>query len=76
MRQLTLRILTWGTVTAAISSALWLASGDPGWPEMLKGDPPGPMVRLPSDASRADDAAAGSGSRHGTPPQRGERSSR
>jgi hypothetical protein len=33
MRPLTLRALTWATVVAAISSALWLASVEPAWPE-------------------------------------------
>jgi hypothetical protein len=28
MRSLTLQALTWGTVTAAVGSALWLAAGE------------------------------------------------
>jgi hypothetical protein len=31
MRHLALQMLTWGTVAAAVVSALWLASVDLGW---------------------------------------------
>lgn len=30
MRAITLQTLTWGTVTAAVGSALWLAATEPG----------------------------------------------
>jgi len=30
MRHITLQALAWGTVTAAVSSALWLAATEPG----------------------------------------------
>jgi hypothetical protein len=33
MRLITLQALTWGTITAAVSSALWLAASEPGWPD-------------------------------------------
>ena len=36
MRHTALQILTWGTVTAAVLSALWLAATDPGLPESLR----------------------------------------
>lgn len=31
MHRFALQTLTWGTVAAAVTSALWLASVDPGW---------------------------------------------
>jgi hypothetical protein len=43
MRHITLQALTWGTVAAAVSSALWLAASEPGWPEARKY----PSPRLP-----------------------------
>jgi hypothetical protein len=36
MRQITLQTLTWGTVTAAVLSALCLAASEPSWPELRK----------------------------------------
>jgi len=36
MRHITLQTLTWGTVAAAVSSALWLAASEPGWPDARK----------------------------------------
>jgi len=36
MRHLALQTLTWATVAAAVTSALWLASVEPVWPEMRK----------------------------------------
>ena len=37
MSNLSLRALTWGTVAAAIASALWLAAGDSGFGEVRQG---------------------------------------
>lgn len=36
MRRITLQALTWGTVAAAVSSALWLAASESNWPEARK----------------------------------------
>lgn len=36
MRRITLQALTWGTVAAAVSSALWLAASEPRWAEDRK----------------------------------------
>lgn len=53
MRQITLQTLTWGTVTAAVSSALWLAATEPGTDvRALHGQP---LIR-PTDAGRISPA--------------------
>ncbi|MED5620874.1 hypothetical protein [Ideonella sp. BN130291] len=66
MRHATLQALTWATVTAAVTSALWLAAAEPGWPETRKpGDPAGSLLRLPSEPS-----GAGAGVNRPAPPRR------
>lgn len=61
MRHTTLRTLTWGTVAAAVSSALWLAASEPDWPDSRK------IVKAAGPAMRAlSEPAAAVTSRSGT----------
>jgi len=64
MSNLSLQTLTWGTVAAAIASALWLAAGDSdvgdAWPVY----------------GRLDRAALPHAGEHATPSERGARGSR
>jgi hypothetical protein len=77
MRHATLQALTWATVTAAVTSALWLAAAEPGWPDSRKpGDPAGNLMRMPSEPTGAGGAMgrpANPPRRDAGPPQRGER---
>ncbi len=58
MRHFALQTLTWGTVTAAVTSALWLAASDPGWPESRKSNAGRSSLQLPKEATSAGPAAA------------------
>jgi hypothetical protein len=77
MRHITLQALTWGTVAAAITSALWLASAEPGWPDSRKAtDPAGSVLRIPADPTAAGaplGRPGASSQRDAARPQRGER---
>jgi len=53
MRHFALQTLTWGTVTAAVTSALWLAASEPGWPESRKSSDGDSSLRLPNEPTRA-----------------------
>ncbi len=62
MRPLTLQTLTWGTVAAAVCSALWLASVDSSWSDLHKvGDRGAGMLRLPKEPTGAGAPARPSG---------------
>jgi len=54
MRQITLQTLTWGTVTAAVSSALWLASVEADMPDVhkIQGSAAG-QLQLPKEPTGA-----------------------
>lgn len=56
MRHITLQTLTWGTVAAAVSSALWLAASEPGGgPEARRlAKSNGPSLRLVPESTGAD----------------------
>jgi hypothetical protein len=58
MRHFALQTLTWGTVTAAVTSALWLAASDPGWPESRKSSAGRSSLQLPKEPTGAGPAAA------------------
>lgn len=70
MRHITLQTLTWGTVAAAVSSALWLAASEPGGTDARKYPRPGGSgFRLVSEASgdaevRRAPSAAGEQAHH------------
>jgi hypothetical protein len=54
MRQITLQTLTWGTVTAAVSSALWLASVEADRPDLHKGRASGTAgLQIPKEPTGA-----------------------
>jgi hypothetical protein len=54
MRHSTLLALTWGTVAAAVGSALWLAASEPSWSEGRKLKPGAPpSLRLQPTANTA-----------------------
>ncbi len=48
MRQSTLNVMTWGTVSAAVGCALWLAAVDDMTPQLLQAQPQVPSFELPS----------------------------
>ncbi len=62
MPRLALQTLTWATITAAIGSALWLASANLGWADLRKGADLASGVtslQLPKEATGAGKPAAG-----------------
>jgi hypothetical protein len=71
MRHITLQTLTWGTVAAAVSSALWLAASEPGGAEARKYPRPSAAgFRLVSEPSsdadvRRSPPSAGQHGQHG-----------
>ena len=57
MSNFSLQTLTWGTVAAAIASALWLASGDSGLGDLRP-------AREQADRAAASSGDGGSATRH------------
>jgi|KBSSwiStaDraftv2_1062776.scaffolds.fasta_scaffold2859763_1 hypothetical protein len=53
MRSLTLQALTWGTVTAAVSSALWLAAGESSRGDSRMANTVGSTLVLPQEPTSA-----------------------
>jgi hypothetical protein len=70
MRHITLQALTWGTITAAVSSALWLAASEPSWPDARKLKAAAPSLRLPSEPRATGTSRSGTEASPGEP-QRG-----
>lgn len=61
MRQLTLKTLTWGTVTAAVGSALWLAAIETDGPDARKAQElAGTVLPLPKEPPAAGPLRAAS----------------
>jgi hypothetical protein len=51
-----LQALTWGTVASAVTSALWLATVEPVWPEVHAPAEAASAFRLPSEPTSAGSA--------------------
>ena len=60
MRQATLNVMTWGTVSAAVGCALWLAAADDMTPRLLQVQPALPDFELPSLPTAAGPVRASS----------------
>ncbi|HET9645637.1 MAG TPA: hypothetical protein VFP68_20300 [Burkholderiaceae bacterium] len=56
MRDAALQALTWGTVASAITSALWLATVEPVWPEVHQPADAALAFRLPTETAGAGSA--------------------
>ncbi len=60
MRQTTLNLMTWGTVSAAVGCALWLAAVDDMTPRLIQAQPALSDFELPSLPTAAGPVPAGS----------------